>query len=256
MRRRLRPALTLVAWVAFLVAALVALYAMGAGLPAPPLGHPGQSGDWFRQREPAKVAFTLVRLVALALGWYLLAVTLGGLVARALRLVTLVRALDALTVPPVRRLVNAGLGLAMAASSLTAPAATAVAVAEPPAVATMRRLPDGAAPTPAPAPGETMRRLPDDPTPARPPVTPTPSPPPANPDRWTVRPGDHFWAVAERTLAAAWGAPPTDDDISPYWRSLVAANRNRLRDPRNPDLLFSGQTLELPTPPPRPGGTR
>ncbi len=241
---RSRSAVALVAWVAFLVAGLAALHAMSAGLAGPPLTRPGQVGNWLDQRQPAEVVFALLRLVALVLAWYLLAVTVGGLLARALRLATLVTAVDAFTVPAVRRMVNGMAGLSMAATALTGPVGTTAAAAEPPPVATMRRLPDGAPPSPSPVPAETMRLLPEDPAP--------PSPPVGGPSTWTVRPGDHFWAVAERTLAEAWGRAPGDDDVSPYWQSLVAANRTRLKDPGNPDLLFSGQVLVVPPPPPRP----
>ena len=74
--------------------------------------------------------------------------------------------------------------------------------------------------------------------------------PPAAPASWTVRPGDHFWAAAERSLAQAWNRPPTDAETAPYWRSLVAPNRDRLPDPANPDLIFPGQVLVVPPPPP------
>jgi hypothetical protein len=61
-----------------------------------------------------------------------------------------------------------------------------------------------------------------------------------------VRHGDHFWRVAELSLAAALGRAPTDRETDRYWRSLVTLNRARLADPRNPELLYVGQVLELP----------
>ncbi|MGH9179982.1 MAG: hypothetical protein ACRD0N_15730, partial [Acidimicrobiales bacterium] len=80
-----------------------------------------------------------------------------------------------------------------------------------------------------------------------------PAPPPGT-RTWEVRPGQHFWAVAERVLAEAWqGAAPTDAEVGPYWRTLVEANRSVLRDPDNPDLLFPGQVITVPPPPARPG---
>jgi hypothetical protein len=96
--------------------------------------------------------------------------------------------------------------------------------------------------------------------PAEPPpvviVTEAPSPPsqppPAAPATWTIRAGDHMWRIAEQTLTAAWGTTPDDDQIDPYWRLLVAVNRTRFADPRNPDLIFVGQVLDLPPTPPAP----
>ncbi len=58
--------------------------------------------------------------------------------------------------------------------------------------------------------------------------------------------GDHFWRIAEHTLAMTWGRRPTSAEIDHYWRLLVATNRPHLPDPRNPDLMFVGQVLELP----------
>lgn len=71
-------------------------------------------------------------------------------------------------------------------------------------------------------------------------------------DTWTVKSGDHFWSIAERVVAERWGRRPTTAETDGYWRALVAANRTRLADRENPDLLFPGQVLTLPPPPERP----
>jgi hypothetical protein len=79
-------------------------------------------------------------------------------------------------------------------------------------------------------------------------------PPPAAARMWTIRPGDHFWHVAEAVLVADWGRPAGDAEIATYWRTLVDHNRSRLVDPGNPDLVYAGQEVELPSPPsPSPG---
>lgn len=294
MTARLRGACALATWMAFLSAALVAIHSVGGGLAPPSLSGGEQARAWLEQREPAEVAFALLRLAALALGWYLLVLTAVAAVARLLRLAAVVSVVDVVTVPAVRRLVEAGLGISLVATSV--PAFPGAVSAEPPPVETMRRLPDEPAQPPVAStiPPVTMRRLPDEPPPPSPPPAPAPraststAPPPARapappghaavpPARapttsgpvteapankapatpapsgsWAVRPGDHFWAVAEDVLARAWGRPPTGAELAPYWRSVVEANRARLRDPRNPDLLFPGQVLAVPPPPARP----
>ncbi|HVF73944.1 MAG TPA: hypothetical protein VM938_02750 [Acidimicrobiales bacterium] len=68
-------------------------------------------------------------------------------------------------------------------------------------------------------------------------------------ETWTVRRGDSFWVIAEQRLADTWGRAPSAREIDPYWRALVEANRFRLADPGNPDLLFAGQVLAVPPPP-------
>lgn len=127
-----------------------------------------------------------------------------------------------------------------------------------PALPTLKRLPDApdpSQPLPSPAAGPRSQSHPSA-APAPPPALPAASapqtPPPA--DRWEVKPGQHFWSVAERLLASTWPRPPSDEEVDPYWRRLVAANRSVLRDPDNPDLLYPGQVIAVPTPPPAPPG--
>ena len=52
--------------------------------------------------------------------------------------------------------------------------------------------------------------------------------------------------MAEHVLRDALHREPTDAEVVPYWRELIAANRDRLRDRDNPDLVFPGQVFVLP----------
>ncbi len=84
-------------------------------------------------------------------------------------------------------------------------------------------------------------------------LPPTP-PDPANghppsvsaPGEVVVERGDHFWGIAEDTLAEAWDREPAADEVAPYWRSLVEANGHRLRASRDANLIHPGQVFELP----------
>jgi nucleoid-associated protein YgaU len=49
-------------------------------------------------------------------------------------------------------------------------------------------------------------------------------------------------------LASAWGRPPSDAEIVPYWRQLIEVNRAVLADRDNPDLIFPGQLFTVPAP--------
>lgn len=71
----------------------------------------------------------------------------------------------------------------------------------------------------------------------------------------TVRPGDHFWSIAETALALAWARQPTNTEIIPYWGRLVEANRDQLVNRDNPSLILPGQTLRLPPVPDDPTAT-
>ena len=57
-----------------------------------------------------------------------------------------------------------------------------------------------------------------------------------------MAPGDSFWSLA--VDAVGDGARPVA--VDDYWRRLIAANRARLVDPANPDLLYPGQVLAAP----------
>jgi hypothetical protein len=231
---RRHAAVALAAWIAGLGLAIAGLHALGSG----PLATPRTDGltDWLRTTDPAVVAATTVRLGCLALAWYLLAVTVVTGAARVVRLpAPATRTLDALAPAPLRRLVRRAAGVALATGTL----ATALPV------------------TPAWASTETdrdpivMRRLPDEGSTAPTPQSPQ-APPPTAPATWRIEPGQHLWLVAERTLERAWGHPPDDRAVDPYWRALIERNRHRLVDPANPDLVLAGQELELPDVPPSP----
>lgn len=67
----------------------------------------------------------------------------------------------------------------------------------------------------------------------------------------TVVTGDHLWGIAERTLAAAWLAPPQPHEVATYLQGLIAANRSVLAVADDPDLIFPGQVFVLPAVPAR-----
>jgi nucleoid-associated protein YgaU len=53
-----------------------------------------------------------------------------------------------------------------------------------------------------------------------------------------VERGDSFWSIAVEEAG--------ERELVRYWRALIEANRDRLVDPSNPDLLHPGQVLRLP----------
>ena len=64
----------------------------------------------------------------------------------------------------------------------------------------------------------------------------------------TVVTGESFWSIAEEALLddAAPGTELDDQTIAEYWRVLIEANRDRLIEPGNPDLILPGQEFVLP----------
>lgn len=64
-----------------------------------------------------------------------------------------------------------------------------------------------------------------------------------------VENGDHFWSIAEETLAEEWGRNPSDSEIAPYWSEVIDANEGRLLPPGDSNLIYPEQRFHLPTPP-------
>ena len=242
---RLRAA----AFALVVAAAALALHQAGTGLlAAPPLTEPAAWGDWLAAREPIEAALALVRLGALVALWYLAGAALVGLALRVVRARRLVALADRVTIPAVRRLLVATASVSLASGVGPAlvvagrgpvAAAAAVSVAPEPPTATTSTTDGRTDPT------LTMRLLPVE----VPPAATQPGGPQASAATWRVVPGECFWSIAEDVLARAWGRPPSDAEIVPYWRTLIEANRSALADPANEDLIFPGQVFTVPPPP-------
>lgn len=242
-----------VGWLSLLVAVLVVFTALGSGvLGPPPLAEPGAWGTWAAQRGPTEVVFALLRLGVVVVAWYLLGVSVIGVAVRLLRLTRLVRLTDVVTVPAVRRLLQGALGLGLATAAVAAgsapghipgPVAAVAQAAEPTGGAELTMRPLGTRGTA----NAVMRQI------GPPGHAPWVQREEVAPEQaHEVRPGEHLWGIAETTLARAWGREATDAEVEPYWRELVARNREALADPANPDLVYPGQVFRLPSPPPGP----
>jgi nucleoid-associated protein YgaU len=227
MRARARLVLVLAA----ASSAVAALARVGTG----PLSAPEVDGwraleAWYAAVGAATAAIVALRLVALALaGWLVVAVALqllGTLSARpALR-----RLADAVSPSALRRLVHGAAGLSLAVALAgpprpSDPAGTAVMeVVEEEETTTTTTVPPAATTAPAPA------------APAVP-VAASPVP-----DEVVVAVGDSFWSLAVDAVADR----PEPVPVEGYWLRLIAANRDRLVDPANADLLYPGQVLVRP----------
>jgi hypothetical protein len=70
---------------------------------------------------------------------------------------------------------------------------------------------------------------------------------PTEVDTHVVSQDEHFWSIAIDELTEELRRPPTQSEIATYWRQLIDANRQVLRHHNNPNLLYVGQQLELPS---------
>lgn len=212
--------LRLAGWFGGLTVALVGALALGQGaLAAPDLRRPSTWSTWASERTPAEAAIAVVRLTVVVLAVYLLVATMVAVVTRLGD-----TAADIVTLPFVRGIVQGVLGVGIAGAAL-AGAVSHPAPSSPrtPAAAVALVQEDAPLPPP-PASGHVFVPQVDES------VTRT----------WTVAPGESFWSIAERNA-------PDGADVAMYWRTLIDANRDRLADPGNPDLLFPGQELSLPS---------
>jgi hypothetical protein len=158
MRRRGR-ALGLAAWTAALAIGARVLLTSGAETLSIPLRSTDGMTVWMSDTPPADMAMAVLRLLALAAIFYLLAVTAMGVVVRGARVGALATALDRVTPRLVRRLVSGGSGLGLmlggAVGALPFPGFGAherpalvtaapgeAAASDPAGTATMARLPD------------------------------------------------------------------------------------------------------------------
>ena len=71
--------------------------------------------------------------------------------------------------------------------------------------------------------------------------------PPMVTPTWTVRPGDNLWSIAASTLRSFLDRDPTDREISTYWMRVIELNRATLPIPSDPDLIFAGSQVRLPS---------
>jgi hypothetical protein len=259
----LRSALRLAGWVAgLLVTGRVAL-SLGAGELSVPLASPGDLRDWVSDTGPATMAVAILRLGLLTGIGYLLVATVLTTVAEIVHLRPLTAMAERVTPGLVQRIAQGGGGIGLilgtVAGSLPVPdpgpTGPQTTIATPgPGVATMTRAADpaGAGPqatmTPVADTGSATATMTRADTPPPGPGPPPPSPPAApapgsGPAMWVVEPGDSFWSIAEDVVGSG-----DERAAGRYWRTLIEANRSRLVDPGNPDLLVPGQAVVVPPP--------
>jgi LysM domain len=216
------------------------LWRTGAVLGSPPLGSWERASAWYDEVGPTRAVVAAVRLVALALsGWLVLAAAAQLFVADG-RVSPSTRWLADLIAPrSLQRLVHGLAGLSLSAGlAVTAPGA-GIHGDPGSGVAVMRVLDE----PPAPTGTATMHAAGDPAPPAAPALEPAP---PAT--GTIVVSGDSLWSIAEDALRVAGHGDPRDQEVAGYWRRLIDANRSSLVAPSNPDLIYPGQHLTLPSP--------
>jgi hypothetical protein len=304
--------LRLAVWVGTLTVGMVVFHALGGGALSPPPLDPSGWGAWAAGRDPLPATFAVLRLLVLALGWYLLGATAVGILARVPRRTGLLRIADALTLPALRRLLHGALGVSLATAMATSvpawdpgttrPAPVTLRAAGPEVTepgelmvvlaaldddrVTLEHV-DGSRPLPLrlldrareaqtgpaagagggevderPSAADTAAADADDEVTAdevaadevaADEVAADEAAAPADDATGPVAgvhvvvPGESFWTIAQDALGSGLGRPPTEAESLVYWRRLIEANRDRLVDRDNADLIFPGQELVVPS---------
>ena len=128
-----------IGWLAFLAIGHLGLMAAGEVLPPPPLSWPpDELLQWLQTNDAINSAFSILRLVGLAVIWYLAAITTLMLVARVSGVRPLGWLANRLALPWARRLINhvLGAGLALTLAGGIVPVAGATMAMASPVAAT------------------------------------------------------------------------------------------------------------------------
>ncbi len=253
-RLRIWSTFFLASWAFILVLAIRLLGALGTGaLAAPRLTDHSGLWHWLTNTPPADLLMTMLRLAGIAMGWYLLTLMALGVVARATRLKIAATRLNRWTPRSLHKLLDNAMGFGLLAALTLASLTPIRADASPQEFALgpepmVLLLQPTAAPEPAAVPGPDALGVSEVPMLMRQVVSPSLTPNNvATTQEWVVAPGDNLWSIAESTLAGHFGSEVSIAQITPYWADLTTANRSRLSDPSNPDLLLVGQTLLVPS---------
>lgn len=267
---------------AVVAATIVVLHLLGRGtLAAPPLDSVAAITSWAEHQDPVTIGFSVLRLVALAIAYHLVATTALMVTGRILQRPGLVRVAEATTLPPLRGTVRRLVGLGLSAGLvLTQPlpsaharpqATTALVTSGIPADPHGRTVVERIDLPPSQHSTAVLERIDLKPTsrnravlerihtsaehgrraavvrvelPPAAPLAPT-KPPVPHPLVHHVAPGDHLWSIAADQLALSLQRAPTDAEVAPHWKAVVALNP-QLADP---DVLFPGDEISLPPAP-------
>jgi nucleoid-associated protein YgaU len=205
-------------------------------------------GRWLRVTPAEDALVTMIWLAAIGCVIWLAGSTLLYLAARASRMPVLIRSVEWMTLPVIRRVSEGALAAILATATMPAPPAWADP--PPPIVVVVDSdgalLPPGLAGHPANTRRETLPLIETSvpPLPAFPHETRSSGEVP-RPVEVTVEAGDNLWIMSRRRLTAVLGRRPTNQEIAPYWRQVISHNQPHLIS-GDPDLIYAGEVVEMP----------
>ncbi len=242
-------------------------------------GGPDGSVDWLRLSawlegsSAEQVLLGLGRSATLGLLYWIAGSVVLYTAACATGLPRLIRSVEWVTFPAVRRIAERAAAVTLTVATLS-PGSVALAAdgreAEPPAATPAR----AGQPSVLPADGPVVIPVPTASDTAEPDRGTVPPPPPFAPRRAgvaeypprlfdpaaaeaallqpggqaakvTIVAGDNLWTVAQEHLRRVLGRTPTDAETATYWVEVIAANVASLRS-GDPDLIYPGEVVVCP----------
>lgn len=223
-------------WIGFLGGVIFVLGGIDAGIAEPPkFLEPNTWLDWIQGLTAFEAFTSLARVFVLALGWYLLVVSVLVALTQAKPAGLPARLVSRVALPALRRgmkylMAPTLMGISVMGSSMAISPVGASGIES-----------SGNESNTVASPAPTMIRIETGRDASIVPV--------ANPIReWKVKPGDHLWAIAETVMSEEGASNLDNAQVGRYWLELVEANRDRLPDPANADLIFTDQILVIPSP--------
>ncbi len=203
---------------------------------------------WLRVTPIEDAIAAVIWFVAFGCVLWLVGSTLLYVAACTSRVPGLIRSVEWMTLPAIRKVTEGALAAILVASPV---AATPVwAETQPPVIAVVET--DGTILPPGVA-GRSPEVSDDGGSPQDAGIPPLPAFPhetgngffesPA--ERISVETGDNLWAICRRHLTDALGRRPTNEEIVPYWRRVIELNQPNLIS-GDPDLIYAGEVIELP----------
>ncbi len=205
-------------------------------------------GRWLRVTPTEDAVVAIVWTAAVVCTIWLATSTLLYVAARALRVPALIRSVGWMTLPAIRK-VSEG---ALAAILVTSAVAPLPVRAEVPSSVVVVVDEDGGLLPPGFV-GSGREILDEVRPPADSQIPPLPSFPilskPVEIETQTavvtVQAGDNLWTMSRQHLTGVFDWRPSNQEIAPYWRQVIALNQPKLVS-GDPDLIYTGEVIEMP----------
>ncbi len=180
-------------------------------------------GQWIDNSSLEDATAAIVRVAALVVAYWLAISTASYLIAKVFRRVRMIEVTQILTLPALRKVIDAAVAGSVAAITIASPAlggthpieeVPVVAVPEQYEIAPMEETIEIIIVADA-----TLEVV--------------------------IKAGDNLWDVASRRMEEVLGRTAGDHEVAPYWVEVIQANEDRISS-GDPDIVHPGEVILLP----------